>query len=408
MTVPQLPDDLNTAVSIFTNCVKAAAEQSIPMSSGSASNKAVPWWNDDIKVAIRDKKSALNRFRRNPTMENMVIFKKLRVKARRKTNDAQKKSWQEYVSSITAEVSLKEVWRKINIISGNKPYRELCALKDENSLIEDIEEVCSTLAKQFEATSDTANYSESFRIVKEVSESDPPDFSTAETCCVHFCRLRSVHADPHLTLNGHYIAVRPTVKLLGIVFDCKLNWKDHIDHLVIRCRKVLNLIKCMARIRWGADREILIRIYQALIESRLSYASIVYGSARRSKIKELERLQLAAVRAATGAFRTSPTVAVLCEASIMPLHLKIGQQTLMYEAKIKHLPHHINSVLFNYTNEFAERPSATRPARSQSEKKTEDEAPSVPYMERLLTIIGSMNKNKLFGKIAFPHNNKMT
>nr|CAH7737243.1 unnamed protein product [Callosobruchus chinensis] len=85
----------------------------------------------------------------------------------------------------------------------------------------------------------------------------------------------------------------------------------------------------MARIRWGADREILIRIYQALIESRLSYASIVYGSARRSKIKELERLQLAAVRAATGAFRTSPTVAVLCEASIMPLHLKIGQQTLM-------------------------------------------------------------------------------
>nr|CAH7737244.1 unnamed protein product [Callosobruchus chinensis] len=191
-------------------------------------------------------------------------------------------------------------------------------------------------------------------------------FSPTKTCCVHFCRLRSVHVDPHLTLNGHYIAVRPTVKLLGIVFDCKLNWKDHIDHLVIRCRKVLNLIKCMARIRWGADREILIRIYQALIESRLSYASIVYGSARRSKIKELERLQLAAVRAATGAFRTSPTVAVLCEASIMPLHLKIGQQTLMYEAKIKHLPHHINSVMFNYTNEFAERPSATRPARVRS------------------------------------------
>nr|CAH7727023.1 unnamed protein product [Callosobruchus chinensis] len=84
------------------------------------------------------------------------------------------------------------------------------------------------------------------------------------------------------------------------------------------------------------------------------------------KIKELERIQLAAVRAATEAFRTSPTAAVLCEASIMPLHLKIGQQTLMYEAKIKHLPQHINSVLFNYTNEFAERPSATRPARVRS------------------------------------------
>nr|CAH7724415.1 unnamed protein product [Callosobruchus chinensis] len=89
-------------------------------------------------------------------------------------------------------------------------------------------------------------------------------------------RLRFVHADPHLTLNGHYIAVRPTFKLLGIVFDCKLErLEDHIDNLVIRCRKVLNLTKCMARIRWGADREILIRIYQAIIESRLSYASPV-------------------------------------------------------------------------------------------------------------------------------------
>nr|CAI5838704.1 unnamed protein product [Callosobruchus analis] len=158
----------------------------------------------------------------------------------------------------------------------------------------------------------------------------------------------------------HCIAVKPTAKLLGVVFDCKLNWKNHIDHLVIRCRKVLNLIKCMARIRWGADREMLIRIYQALIESRISYASIVYGSARRSKIKELERVQLAAVRAATGAFRTSPTAAVLCEASIMPLHLKIRQQMLNYEAKIKHLHKHINSDFFNYTNEFATRPTRVR------------------------------------------------
>nr|CAI5827302.1 unnamed protein product [Callosobruchus analis] len=81
--------------------------------------------------------------------------------------------------------------------------------------------------------------------------------------------LRSVHADPHLTLGGHYIAVQPTAKLLGVVFDCKLNWKDHIDHLVIRCRKVINLIKY---------KKVLKVYYHSNFESRLRFGILYFGN----------------------------------------------------------------------------------------------------------------------------------
>nr|CAH7721340.1 unnamed protein product [Callosobruchus chinensis] len=75
-----------------------------------------------------------------------------------------------------------------------------------------------------------------------------------------------------------------------------------------------------------------------LIESRISYACTVYGSVRKSKLQELEKIQLMALRAATGAIRTSPTVSVLCDTSVMPLRLKIGKHNnvkLMYQSSLR-------------------------------------------------------------------------
>nr|CAI5838278.1 unnamed protein product [Callosobruchus analis] len=68
---------------------------------------------------------------------------------------------------------------------------------------------------------------------------------------IHFCRLRSPHPEPHLTLNNQAICFNSSIKLLGITFDKKLYWKQQIDDLITRCRKGLNLIKSMASVRWG-------------------------------------------------------------------------------------------------------------------------------------------------------------
>nr|CAI5831930.1 unnamed protein product [Callosobruchus analis] len=160
--------------------------------------------------------------------------------------------------------------------------------------------------------------------------------------------------------------MKQKIKLLGIVFDTKLHWNDHIEYLITRCKKCVNLIRRLSGTRWGADREILIGIYRSLIESRILYAGTVYSSVRPSKIKRLESLQLTALRLATGAFRTSPATSVLCDASIMPLHLKLGIQTIRYAANIKSLPHHPNAYLFSDQNDYISRPSTTRPAKIRS------------------------------------------
>ncbi|GFV22548.1 hypothetical protein TNCV_1651571 [Trichonephila clavipes] len=46
----------------------------------------------------------------------------------------------------------------------------------------------------------------------------------------------------------------------------------------------------------GADRVSLIRVYQALILSRLDYGCVVYGSARASALKRLDTVHHSALR----------------------------------------------------------------------------------------------------------------
>nr|CAH7755093.1 unnamed protein product [Callosobruchus chinensis] len=56
-------------------------------------------------------------------------------------------------------------------------------------------------------------------------------------------RLRTAHSPFPVTLKGKTITIKQQTKLLGIVFDTKLYWNDHIEYLITRCKKCINLIR---------------------------------------------------------------------------------------------------------------------------------------------------------------------
>ena len=47
-------------------------------------------------------------------------------------------------------------------------------------------------------------------------------FSKTKTQCVHFCQIRQLHLDPHLTIYGSPIPVVSEAKFLGLLFDNKI------------------------------------------------------------------------------------------------------------------------------------------------------------------------------------------
>ncbi|GBN34418.1 hypothetical protein AVEN_27281-1 [Araneus ventricosus] len=111
--------------------------------------------------------------------------------------------------------------------------------------------------------------------------------SAVKSSCVHFCRKRSLHPDPTLYVHNQPIPVVSKARFLGVIFDSKLTFLPHILDLRKRCEKALNILKVLSNTSWGADRTSLLRVYQAVILSRIDYGSVVYGSARASALRKL-------------------------------------------------------------------------------------------------------------------------
>ena len=73
---------------------------------------------------------------------------------------------------------------------------------------------------------------------------------------------------------------------------------------------------------WGADRITLLHLYRSLIQSKLDYGSIVYGSARKSYLQMFDTVHNQGLRLALGAFRTSPVSSLNVEADEPSLWLR--------------------------------------------------------------------------------------
>ena len=159
-------------------------------------------------------------------------------------------------------------------------------------------------------------------------------FSPTRTMCVHFCQLRKHHLDTQLYLNGTQIPTIGEAKFLGLIFDSKLSFIPHITSLKSRCTKSLDLIKVLSNTTWGADRKVLLRLYRALIRSKLDYGCIVYGSARPSYIKRLDTVHNQGLRLCLGAFRTSPVQSLYVEANEPPLDMRRTRLSLQYGVKL--------------------------------------------------------------------------
>jgi hypothetical protein len=180
-------------------------------------------------------------------------------------------------------------------------------------------------------------------------------FSSLKTVRMHFCIKRGLHPELKLLYNSPTKIVRET-KYLGIIFDNKLTFLNHIKMLKNKCIKALNILKCLSSTDWGADSTVLLNLYRSLIRSKLDYGCIVYGSARPSYIKLLDTVHHQGLRLSLGAFRTSPRESLYVETnepSLENRRIKLGMQ---YTTKLKVYPSNptydcvFNSLYEKYTD----------------------------------------------------------
>ena len=177
------------------------------------------------------------------------------------------------------------------------------------------------------------------RKVEEWSLETGFQFSAPKTVAMHVCRERTrgvwcTNPAPQLKLYGTPITCKDSHVYLGLVIDNRLKWNKHIDYLREECQRRLNLLKHLSHTDWGADTTSLLRIYTALIKSKLEYGVEAYGSASATSLKRLDPVQNKAIRTATGAFRTSPKVSLEVLSGIKPLEISRKQKLANYTVRV--------------------------------------------------------------------------
>ena len=85
--------------------------------------------------------------------------------------------------------------------------------------------------------------------------------------------------DYALTINGRPLKIQQSVRYLGIIFDRRLSWNEHVQYTVVKCKKRLNLMRAVSGRSWGASQKTLLQIYRSLIRSVVDYGSMVLDSA---------------------------------------------------------------------------------------------------------------------------------
>ena len=162
--------------------------------------------------------------------------------------------------------------------------------------------------------------------------------SKTKTQCVHFSRLRKMHNNLTLKLDGSEITVVNQYRFLCVIFDKKLSFIPHIQYLKDKCNKTLKLLCIIAHKDWEADQHTLLKLYKTLILSKIDYGCSIYEAARKTYFKPLNTVHHEGLRLTLGAFWKFPVESFYSEAYEPPLKLRIIKLGLEYYCKLKSLP----------------------------------------------------------------------
>ena len=166
----------------FMRDLITAAEASIPSSNSFSLSTHNPWWNDDCKLAKREKNRARRRYIKSKDPCDLIDYKRLKAKARQIYNSAQKKSWQEYVSKINSETSVTQIWKRVNKLRGKHKGSHVPSLRYNGDILNEPSRVAECLAESLsESSKGLATYDPVFAAKKLLEDRKPVTFTPSGT-----------------------------------------------------------------------------------------------------------------------------------------------------------------------------------------------------------------------------------
>lgn len=138
-----------------------------------------------------------------------------------------------------------------------------------------------------------------------------------------------------LKINNSALELVDSYKYLGLWLDRSLRWGRHVNEVVRKSQKYLNILKVLAGTSWGIHPKHLRRIYIAIVRSRIDYSCFIYDNSASSHLYKLQKVQNQALRIIGGFIKSTPIHTMESELCIPPLHIR--RKFLAYKYCLKSL-----------------------------------------------------------------------
>lgn len=137
------------------------------------------------------------------------------------------------------------------------------------------------------------------------------------------CKYMCINLQPFntfsLNIYNNILRGETELKILGIVFDNKLNFNKHYKETKEKCCKYVNILKIFNNKKGNAHPKSLLNAYNALIKSRLNFGSVVISTKRAKSLNLFQTVMNSSIRSAMSMTRTTPITALLAESGEWPV-----------------------------------------------------------------------------------------
>ncbi len=136
-------------------------------------------------------------------------------------------------------------------------------------------------------------------------------------------------------------------KHLGFVLDNNLNFKDHVNHLVVKIQKLINPLKHLSR---KLKSRHLNTIYCSFIAPHYDYGDVLYAAANIETLKQLDKLHYRAALLISGCIQGSNSAKVLRILNWQSLESRRTecQKIYMFKATKLTVPVYVMSIFDRY------------------------------------------------------------
>ena len=148
--------------------------------------------------------------------------------------------------------------------------------------------------------------------------------------------------DFRLTLLGKELLPVDSVKDLGVVFDSKLSFNDHIIKTPSSCMSALGQI---SRVKHIFRKDILVTTINSLVFSKLYYCSSVWSNTSARNIRKLQGVQDFAARIVSGTRKFDHVSPALKDLRWIPVksHLYLRDAILAFKSMTGQVPNYLSS-----------------------------------------------------------------